>query len=126
MTPALDATAIAAIAKASICSVCNTPRLAGMAMVAVPSRPERDGGAEGNRTPDLLNAIQALSQLSYTPEARGSLAMKGGCVKRLYSKKAERRNGLAVLIPGEAYWFYGNKDATVGVVRLGHRAGYRR
>ena len=26
----------------------------------------RDGG-EGNRTPDLLNAIQALSQLSYTP-----------------------------------------------------------
>ena len=25
------------------------------------------GGAEGNRTPDLLNAIQALSQLSYGP-----------------------------------------------------------
>jgi hypothetical protein len=25
------------------------------------------GGAEGNRTPDLLNAIQALSQLSYDP-----------------------------------------------------------
>ena len=24
-----------------------------------------NGGAEGNRTPDLLNAIQALSQLSY-------------------------------------------------------------
>ncbi len=30
-----------------------------------PSHPT-DGG-EGNRTPDLLNAIQALSQLSYTP-----------------------------------------------------------
>lgn len=31
-----------------------------------------DGGAKGNRTPDLLNAIQALSQLSYGPpkEAR--------------------------------------------------------
>ena len=28
----------------------------------------RDGG-EGNRTPDLLNAIQALSQLSYAPGA---------------------------------------------------------
>ena len=27
----------------------------------------RPGGGEGNRTPDLLNAIQALSQLSYTP-----------------------------------------------------------
>ncbi len=25
------------------------------------------GGAEGDRTPDLLNAIQALSQLSYSP-----------------------------------------------------------
>ena len=28
------------------------------------------GGAEGNRTPDLLNAIQALSQLSYNPVMR--------------------------------------------------------
>ena len=26
-----------------------------------------DGGAEGARTPDLLNAIQALYQLSYDP-----------------------------------------------------------
>jgi hypothetical protein len=25
------------------------------------------GGAEEDRTPDLLNAIQALSQLSYNP-----------------------------------------------------------
>ena len=28
---------------------------------------EKDGGAEGVRTPDLLNAIQALYQLSYDP-----------------------------------------------------------
>ena len=28
------------------------------------------GGAEGNRTLDLLNAIQALSQLSYGPTLR--------------------------------------------------------
>jgi hypothetical protein len=34
-------------------------------------------GAEGNRTPDLLNAIQALSQLSYSP---GSAALGGGGV----------------------------------------------
>ena len=27
----------------------------------------RSNGGEGNRTPDLLNAIQALSQLSYAP-----------------------------------------------------------
>ena len=29
--------------------------------------PPHAHGAEGNRTPDLLNAIQALSQLSYSP-----------------------------------------------------------
>ncbi len=31
--------------------------------------PSKDGGAEGSRTPDLRNAIAALSQLSYGPEA---------------------------------------------------------
>jgi hypothetical protein len=30
-------------------------------------RQKTDGGAEGVRTPDLLNAIQALYQLSYDP-----------------------------------------------------------
>jgi hypothetical protein len=28
---------------------------------------QKFGGADGNRTHDLLNAIQALSQLSYGP-----------------------------------------------------------
>jgi hypothetical protein len=31
----------------------------------------KDGGAEGVRTPDLLNAIQALYQLSYDPIRSG-------------------------------------------------------
>jgi hypothetical protein len=31
----------------------------------------KDGGAEGVRTPDLLNAIQALYQLSYDPNYLG-------------------------------------------------------
>ena len=35
-----------------------------IALGGVFSRPD---GGEGNRTPDLLNAIQALSQLSYAP-----------------------------------------------------------
>jgi hypothetical protein len=35
-----------------------------------------DGG-EGNRTPDLLNAIQALSQLSYAPGLRLALLPVG-------------------------------------------------
>ena len=30
----------------------------------------RGSGAEGARTPDLLGAIQALSQLSYSPPTR--------------------------------------------------------
>jgi hypothetical protein len=34
-------------------------------------------GGEGNRTPDLLNAIQALSQLSYAPERGGVKAATG-------------------------------------------------
>ena len=43
------------------------------------------GGAEGNRTPDLLNAIQALYQLSYGPT--------GGCGHHLARMK--RRIGVA-------------------------------
>ena len=35
-----------------------------------------DGGAEGVRTPDLLNAIQALYQLSYDP-IEGGKNVKG-------------------------------------------------
>ena len=31
---------------------------------------EDAGGAEGARTPDLLNAIEALSQLSYSPQPK--------------------------------------------------------
>ena len=39
-----------------------------MLTIVTPSvRLINNGGAEGNRTPDLLNAIQALSQLSYGP-----------------------------------------------------------
>ncbi len=34
------------------------------------SEQEANGGAKGSRTPDLLNAIQALSQLSYGPTLR--------------------------------------------------------
>src|SRR6478752_8515716 len=34
--------------------------------------PWRPSGGEGNRTPDLLNAIQALSQLSYAPGPLGN------------------------------------------------------
>ena len=35
----------------------------------------RFGGDEGDRTPYLLNAIQALSQVSYTPEKTEAFLM---------------------------------------------------
>ena len=40
-------------------------KYSGKLLLPGPLRP--DGGAEGVRTPDLLNAIQALYQLSYDP-----------------------------------------------------------
>ena len=50
--------ACAASDKAALAHEIDDPPVAGL------------GGAEGNRTPDLLNAIQALSQLSYGPGRR--------------------------------------------------------
>ncbi len=41
------------------------------------------GGAERDRTVDLLNAIQALSQLSYSPTRRKSNTEKGKLSKSL-------------------------------------------
>ena len=47
----------------------------------------RPHGAEGNRTPDLLNAIQALSQLSYGPitHTPRRSTPTGGAVTSLFS-----------------------------------------
>jgi hypothetical protein len=39
----------------------------GSWLIALNGERRRSDGGEGNRTPDLLNAIQALSQLSYAP-----------------------------------------------------------
>jgi hypothetical protein len=48
---------------------------------------KKDGGAEGVRTPDLLNAIQALYQLSYDPNQSENKCMKPrGFVKGLFQK----------------------------------------
>ena len=41
-----------------------------------------NGGAEQDRTVDLLNAIQALSQLSYSPKVAGRLGVVAERVKR--------------------------------------------
>jgi hypothetical protein len=53
------------------------PNTAPEASIALPWRPDRategwaGDGARGTRTPDLLGAIQALSQMSYSPGWRG-------------------------------------------------------
>jgi hypothetical protein len=50
------------------CATSNRPVTRGGAAQVLPRVSYRAGnGGEGNRTPDLLNAIQALSQLSYAP-----------------------------------------------------------
>jgi hypothetical protein len=80
-----------------------------------PTRPARRwcfggrGGAGGNRTPDLLNAIQALSQLSYGPTRSPRLTRRSGGVKGLraagwtwqaqclrYSRRACRSGGIGI------------------------------
>ena len=51
------------------------------------------GGDEGGRTPYLLNAIQALYQLSYTPKARCILYHLSSVVNRLVKKQREYYSG---------------------------------
>ena len=54
------------------------------------------GGAGGNRTRDLLNAIQALSQLSYGPTKWRKLPLRSAAVKgrRRASPGPERAEGV--------------------------------
>ena len=58
--------------------------------------PPSDGG-EGNRTPDLLNAIQALSQLSYAPVILGApigyLPEHGKLAERYWGVKRSTDHG---------------------------------
>jgi hypothetical protein len=57
---------------------------------------ESDGGARRDRTADLLHAMQALSQLSYSP-TRGprSYASAMGCVKKKQLALSARCHGPA-------------------------------
>ena len=48
----------------------------------------RDGD-EGDRTPDLLNAIQALSQLSYVP-VLSRIGRAASCRRRLGSSRERK------------------------------------
>jgi hypothetical protein len=52
------------------------------------------GGADRDRTDDLLNAIQALSQLSYSPNSRGIAANASGASKFLAARGAFYRTAV--------------------------------
>ena len=52
----------------------KTPGLPGVFGTLLELSGLKDGGAEGSRTPDLYNAIVALSQLSYGPIVRDGRA----------------------------------------------------
>ena len=48
-------------------------------------------GANGDRTRDLLHAMQALSQLSYSPERRATLIQKDWSDRNLYAHSGDFR-----------------------------------
>ena len=79
----------------------------------------KTGGATGNRTPDLLNAIQALSQLSYGPA--GAAGVPAGVWKlgagpsRIKGNVGRRATGRASLKLWLGLFF-----VRFGVEHLGH------
>ena len=52
-----------------------------------------DGGDEGDRTPDLLTASQALSQLSYAPVRKSTIRELGRRCKDIFGKFRSRGAG---------------------------------
>ena len=64
--------------RVAICSLQHDPAHRAVQLPPTAQRPVRRSGGEGNRTPDLLNAIQALSQLSYAPRRRAAADCQGG------------------------------------------------
>src|SRR5205809_4207141 len=58
----------------------------------LPITPRGTNGAEGARTPDLLGAIQALSQLSYSPARDFKLNSQGGWFKHISRHARPRRH----------------------------------
>jgi hypothetical protein len=81
------------------------PTLASPAAAAVLGK-FRGNGGEGNRTPDLLNAIQALSQLSYAPRdgrVRCEEGLPSGTAKYSRVYIACQRNGTSENICGQYF-----------------------
>ena len=74
------------------------------------------GGDEGDRTPDLLTASQALSQLSYAPVRRGTIRELGRRCKDNFGKtfRGGRAPGSRVAATAEASAHVGDAGARPG------------
>lgn len=70
------------------------------------------GGAKGNRTPDLLNAIQTLSQLSYGPFIKGIYPVN--YKKSIVNHKLSRKSYLMI----KKYNFSGYSLFIISLVRF--------
>ena len=77
------------------------------------------GGARRDRTADLLHAMQALSQLSYSPTEARTLRMPPDAVKPLIPLSSDCRTGLC----GEVSKI--NPSQISGPADQGERDGYR-
>ncbi len=71
-------------------------------------RTEGSGGAEGNRTPDLFHAMEALSQLSYGPRnlGRQCLPESMGSVLHIFPRDTAQTGPAQNLIPFSARCFH--------------------
>ena len=71
---------------------------------------EETGGARRNRTADLLNAIQALSQLSYGPGRRPFLACGSEPRAALALNQARETGSLGKAIVPAGDWVHHDKN----------------
>src|SRR5207245_6007504 len=68
------------------CLTCKTYGPAEGTGVCAPACARWQSGAEGSRTLDLLNAIQALSRLSYGPTRRDGTTWRGSALYGAYRR----------------------------------------
>ena len=78
------------------------------------------GGAEGDRTPDLVNAIHALSQLSYIPVGGEGFYWRGRAVSSVRVARVPRRHVIRMHVVGEVIILEGDAARPAGTGRA-HR-----
>ena len=72
-----------------------------MSFIAVREGGMISGGADRDRTDDLLSAIQALSQAELQPHVREAWLLTSAAGPRFHYKGAAHKEVLALLLPGK-------------------------